>query len=203
MCADTSKSARPYICLFSSLIQVVVRAAAFAHHRGRAPSVFGGHGRRVAAFAQLVEAAHDPVGDPANGQMGRRSIRRDCPGAARPQVAAHGVDVAAVAQLLDLPGACGGVGAAVHPAVTRMEPVVVDHARAVGCRDEKLLGIGGPGESQDGATAERQFAGDRSQAVATFDAFVDLLVAFAGAGGGRPLPSVHVQFARGGEVNAL
>ncbi|MBB4903719.1 hypothetical protein FHS37_007816, partial [Streptomyces griseostramineus] len=30
------------------------------------------------------------------------------------------------------------------------------------------------------------------------DAFVDLLVAFAGAGGQPPRPSVHVQFAQGG-----
>ncbi|MDX3452084.1 hypothetical protein PV396_09020 [Streptomyces sp. ME02-8801-2C] len=80
----------------------------------------------------------------------------------------------------------------------QIEPVVVDHARAVGCRDEKLLDIGGPGEACDGASTEAEFTGDGSQAAATFDAFVDLLVAFAGAGDQPPLPIVHVQFTQGG-----
>ncbi|MEV5880965.1 hypothetical protein AB0L75_43735, partial [Streptomyces sp. NPDC052101] len=70
----------------------------------------------------------------------------------------------------------------------------------MGCGDEKLLDIGGPGEAQDGAAAEAELAGDGSQAVAAFDAFVDPLVAFAGAGDQRPLPSVHVQFAQEGGV---
>ncbi|GAA1274557.1 hypothetical protein GCM10009646_71800 [Streptomyces aureus] len=37
---------------------------------------------------------------------------------------------------------------------------------AVGCRDEELVDIGGPGEAQDGAAAEAEFTGDGSQAVA-------------------------------------
>nr|WP_309050451.1 hypothetical protein [Streptomyces sp.] len=68
-------------------------------------------------------------------------------------------------------------------------------------RDEKLFDVSGPGEAQNGAAAETEFAGDGSQAVAAFDAFVDLLVAFAGAGDQRPRPSVHVQFAQGGGVD--
>lgn len=134
--------------------------------------------------------------------MGQRSVRGNRPGAVGPQVAADGVDVAAVAQLLDLPGERGSVGADLHPPVMQIEPVVVDHARAVGCRDEKLLDIGGPREAQDGAAAEAELPGDGPQAVATFDAFVDLLVAFAGAGDQRPLPTVHVQFAYGGGTDA-
>lgn len=82
----------------------------------------------------------------------------------------------------------------------RVEPVVVDHAGAVGCRDEELLDLGGPGEAQDGAAAEAEFTGDGSQDGAAFDAFVDLLVAFAGASDERALTSVHVEFAQGGEA---
>ncbi|MFD4554590.1 IS4 family transposase [Streptomyces sp. NPDC058469] len=37
------------------------------------------------------------------------------------------------------------------------------------------MDIGGPGEAQDGAAAEVEFTGDGAQAVAAFDAFVDLL----------------------------
>lgn len=66
---------------------------------------------------------------------------------------------------------------------------------------EKLLSIGGLGEAQDGAAAESEFSGDGAQAVAAFDALVDLLVAFAGAGNQRPGPSMHVQFAWGGGLD--
>ncbi|MFG3019437.1 hypothetical protein ACGFZQ_12975 [Streptomyces sp. NPDC048254] len=39
-------------------------------------------------------------------------------------------------------------------------PVVVDHARTVGHRGKELLDIGGPGEAQDGATAEAELMGE-------------------------------------------
>jgi hypothetical protein len=42
-----------------------------------------------------------------------------------------------------------------------------------------------------------EFTGDGSQAVAAFDAFVDLPVALAGAGDRGPRTSVHVEFAQG------
>jgi hypothetical protein len=72
----------------------------------------------------------------------------------------------------------------------------------VGHRHEKLLGLGGPGEAQDGAAVEAELPGDGPQAVSAFDAFVDLLVALAGAGHERPRPAVHVQLVQGGGVDA-
>ncbi|WP_316785002.1 hypothetical protein [Streptomyces sasae] len=63
----------------------------------------------------------------------------------------------------------------------QVEAVVVNLARAVGRRDEKLLDIGGPGEAQDGAAAEAELPGDGPQAVAAFDAFVDGCGSLAGA----------------------
>ena len=61
-----------------------------------------------------------------------------------------------------------------------------------GC-DEKLLDFGGAGEAVDCAAAEVEVACDGAKAVAMCDAFGDLLVAFAGAGGQRSWPSVIVR----------
>lgn len=94
--------------------------AAFAHHRGQAPGVLAGRSQGGGVFAQLVETlalgvgellgpTHDPVSGTADGRMGQRSVCGDRSGAERPQAAMDGVDVTAIAQLLDLPGERGGV----------------------------------------------------------------------------------------------
>ncbi|MFJ2590783.1 hypothetical protein, partial [Streptomyces sp. NPDC087538] len=113
--------------------------------------------------------------------------------AVRLQVPADGVDVAAIAELLDLPGKSGGVGAALHPAVVQVEAVIVDQRGAVGGGKEEFRDVGGPCEAVDRAAAEVEIACDGTEAVAAFDAFVDLLVAFTSAGDQRPRPSMDVQ----------
>ncbi|MFJ3791433.1 hypothetical protein [Kitasatospora sp. NPDC090091] len=42
--------------------------------------------------------------------------------------------------------------------MVQVAPVVVDHAGAVGRRDEELFDVGGSGEAQDGAAAEAEWA---------------------------------------------
>ncbi|MER7600060.1 hypothetical protein [Streptomyces hydrogenans] len=109
------------------------------------------------------------------------------------QVPADGVDVAVVAQSLDLPGKGGGVGAALRPAMVRVEAVVVDQGGPIGGCDEKFIDAGGACEAVDRAAAELEVARDGAKAVAAFDALVNLLVAVAGAGDQRPGPAVDVQ----------
>ncbi|MEV6212771.1 hypothetical protein [Kitasatospora sp. NPDC051914] len=68
----------------------------------------------------------------------------------------------------------------------------------MGRRDKELLHVGGSGETQDGAAAEAEFTGDGTQAVAAFDAFVDLLVTLASAGDQGTRSAVDVQLVRAG-----
>ncbi|MEU5590990.1 hypothetical protein [Streptomyces chrestomyceticus] len=82
--------------------------------------------------------------------------------------------------------------------MVQVEPVVVDLARAVDRPGQKLFDPGGPGEAQNGAAAETEFPDDGSQAVAAFDAFVDLLVALPRAGDKGTRPAVDVQLGQGG-----
>ncbi|MDK0524110.1 hypothetical protein [Streptomyces sp. ML-6] len=98
-----------------------------------------------------------------------------------------------MAELLDLPGRSGGVGAALRPAVVQVEAVIVDQRGAVGGGKEEFREVGGPCEAVDRAAAEVEIAYDGTEAVAAFDAFVDLLVAFTGAGDQRLRPSMDVQ----------
>jgi hypothetical protein len=183
-----------------------VLVAAFSEHGGKAAGVVGGGRQRRTSFAEVLEvfalhvgeplgSAHDPAGDAADSQAGHRGMGRDCPVAVGPQVAADGVDVAAVAQLVDLPSQLGGVGAAFHPAVMEVEPVVIEDAGAVGGCDQQFLDVGGVGEAPDRQAADLEFAGDGPQAVATLNPLMYLLVALAGAGNERPGPSVEVEFA--------
>ncbi|MFF9573030.1 hypothetical protein [Streptomyces sp. NPDC014685] len=98
-----------------------------------------------------------------------------------------------MAELLDLPGRSGGVGAALRPAVVQVVAVIVDQRGAVGGGKEEFRDVGGPCEAVDRAAAEVEIACDGTEAVAAFDAFVDLLVAFTGAGDQRLRPSMDVQ----------
>ncbi|WP_406527228.1 hypothetical protein [Streptomyces sp. I8-5] len=160
-------------------------AASFAHHECKTASVCGGRGQRRNPFAQFGEAfalgvcealgaSRDPVIDPTDGHVGARERLWDRPLAVRLQVPADGVDVAATAELLDLPGKSGGIGAALHPAVVQVEVVIVDQRGAVSSGEEEFRDVGGPWEAVDRAAAEAEIACDGPKAVAMFDAFVDL-----------------------------
>ncbi|MWA08121.1 hypothetical protein [Streptomyces sp. BA2] len=107
-----------------------------------------------------------------------------------------GASASAVAQLLDLSGEGGGIGAALQPAVMQIEAVVVDHAGAVGGRDEKFIDVSGLGETNHGAAAEAEFASDRAQAVAALNPLVELLIPLAGPRHQRARPTMDVDFSR-------
>ncbi|MFF8618923.1 hypothetical protein [Streptomyces sp. NPDC015350] len=77
--------------------------------------------------------------------------------------------------------------------MVQVEAVIVDQRGAVGGGGEGFRDVGGPCEAADRAAAGMEIARDGTKAVATFDALVDLLAAFTGAGGQRPRPSMDVR----------
>ncbi|MFD3472093.1 hypothetical protein ACFWWM_38390 [Streptomyces sp. NPDC058682] len=77
--------------------------------------------------------------------------------------------------------------------MVQVDAVVVDQGGAVDGCDEGFIGACSVCEAVDGAAAELEVACDGAEAVSAFDAFMDLPVAFAGAGYERPWPAVDVQ----------
>lgn len=77
--------------------------------------------------------------------------------------------------------------------MVQVEEVVVDQGRPVDSCDEEFIDFCGACETVDRAAAELEVACDGAKAVAAFDAFVDLLVAFASAGDQRPWAAMDVQ----------
>lgn len=111
--------------------------------------------------------SHDPPGDASGGGLHRRSRGRSRRpvGVTEPsQVALHGAQTAAPAQLGKLGVQHGRVGTTGVPAAMAVGLEPVEVAGTVAGRDQQVLRGGGAGEARDGAETQAQLATDAARA---------------------------------------